>query len=157
MAVRWGGVLLRKAETLYRKVIKITFGMRNNTSNEIIFIESGLYELKPEIYKRQYDFWGKVLKNINDDPLSEVSKSLMKGIENNVQYIRHYKKIATDFGSAQHCYSFHNENFANKIRENIAEKTCIHLYSALDDYVLINPLLVSLDFYKKHILCESER
>ena len=62
-AVRHGVVPRRgKTESLYRKAIKITFGLRNNTPNEIVFIESALTELKAEHYKRQYDFWGKILK-----------------------------------------------------------------------------------------------
>ena len=142
-----------------RDIVQVSyiFGMRNSTPNEIVFIESGLSELKAEIYKRQYDFWGKVLQNINDDPLAEVSKALMKGNENNVQYIRYYKKIDNDFGRAQHCYNFHKENFANKIKENIAEKTGVHSYrrTGIRIDALINPLLVSPDFYKKYILRTS--
>ena len=153
----WGSISLRKAEALYRKAIKITFGMKNNTPNQIVFIESGLTELKAEIYKRQYDFWGKVLKSINDDPLSQISKILMKGIDNNVHYIRHYKKIYNDFRSAQHCFNFHKETFTNTIKKEIAEKTGVNTYSALDDYILINPLLEPPDFYNKYTLCESER
>ena len=75
----WSSASLRKAESLYRKARKITFGMINNTPNEIIFIESGLIELKSEIYKRQYKFWVKTLEMI--DPQSEVSKMLTKALE----------------------------------------------------------------------------
>ena len=83
----WGSVSIQKAETLYRKAIKLTFGMRGNTPNEIIFFESGLTELKAEIYKRQFEYWGKIMTNIEDDPHSEVSKLLIQAITKNLHFI----------------------------------------------------------------------
>ena len=50
----WSSTSLLKLETLYRKVLKITFSMSKNTPNEIIYIETGYAELKAEIYKRQH-------------------------------------------------------------------------------------------------------
>ena len=38
----WSSASLRGVETLYRKAIKITFNMRNNTPSELIFIETDL-------------------------------------------------------------------------------------------------------------------
>ena len=151
----WSSASLRKVETLYKKAIKLTFGMKNNTPNQIVFIESGLTELKCEIYKRQYNFWMKILSDINNDPYSEVSKILTKGIDKNVHFIRHYKKLANDFMSAQECYNYYRGCFIDGIKQEIIDKTKIYTFSPLDDYILINP---SLETPKaQNMLCEYER
>ena len=153
----WSSASLQKAETLYRKAIKITFGMRSNTPNQIIFVESGLIELKSEIYRRQYKFWVKTLETINNDPHSEVSKMITKGIGKNVHYIRHYKKLVNDFRNEQDCFKFYKKCFEDKLRQDIAEKTRVHSYSALDDYILINPLFETPEFNTHYTLCEADR
>ena len=153
----WGSASLRKAETLYRKAIKITFGMKRNTSNEIIFIESGLIELKSDIYKRQYKFWKKILELIDNDPESEVSKILTKGITMNVHYIRHYKKLVNDFDNEQECYNHYKLCFTNKLKEKIALKTRVNTYSALDDYIKMNPMLIAPQFNLSYVLPEDDR
>ena len=152
----WSSASLRKMETLYKKAIKLTFGMKNNnTPNQIVFIESGLTELKCEIYKRQYNFWMKILSYINNDPYSKVSKILTKGIDKNVHFIRNYKKLANDFMSAQECYNYYRGCFIDGIKQEIIDKTKIYTFSPLDDYILRNP---SVETPKaQNMLCEYDR
>ena len=75
---------LNKIETLFRKAIKITFGMSEKTPNEIIFIESGFTNLKAEIYKRQYKFWKKLVADTEGDSSSPVSLVIKMGIHKNI-------------------------------------------------------------------------
>ena len=49
----WSSSSLVKIETSYRKAIKVTFSMSMRTPNEIVFLETGLNQLKAEIYERQ--------------------------------------------------------------------------------------------------------
>ena len=63
----WSSSSLQKVETLYRKAIKITLSMSIRTPTEIVYIESGLAQLKCKVYKRQYIFWKKVLADIEND------------------------------------------------------------------------------------------
>ena len=153
----WGGTSLRLAETLYRKAIKITFSLSNNTPNEIVFIEAGLAELKSQIYKRQYVFWERVLKNIEEDPDTEVSKVLQMAIDKNIQYLRHYQKLHHDYANRQECYKYFRDCFDTKMKLDIHRKTSVPSYSILDDYVLINNSLQSPQFYHQYILTEADR
>ena len=57
----------------------------------------------------------KILSNINNDLYSEVSKILTKGIDKNVHFIRHYKKLANDFMSAQECYNYYRGCFIDGV------------------------------------------
>ena len=101
-------------ETLYRKAIKITFSLSNNTPNEIMFIGTGLTELKAQINKRQYVFWSKILKNIEDDPDTEVSRVIKMAIDKNLLYLRHYKKIHKDFSNSQQCFKYYDDSLKNQ-------------------------------------------
>ena len=137
----WSSASLRAVETLYRKAIKITFGMRNNTPNEIIFIESGLIELKCEVYKRQFKFWEKTMLTANNDYHTVTARIIIRAIEKNIQYIRHYKKLNNNFASANECFNFYKKSFEDKLKRSITDKTRVHSYSALDEYKLLNPNL----------------
>ncbi len=153
----WGGVSLRNVETLYRKAIKITFSMNGKTPNELIFLETGLTQLKAEIYKRQYGFWEKLLKNINNDPQSNISILFQTAINKNVHYIRHYQNLYNSFATAQECCKFYTSSFDNKLKQDISNKTAVHTHSILDDFVLINNTLTSPEFYHRYILAENDR
>ena len=153
----WGSTSTRNVETLYRKAIKITFGMRNNTPNEIVFIETGLVELKCEIYKRQYKFWVHTMKSMDNDPHSEISKVMSNAIAKNVHYIRHYKQLLKDFRNEYECYQFHKQAFQSKLKKDVMKKTLIHSYSALDDYIQINPSLATPEYNMKYTLSEYDR
>ena len=59
----WGDVIPNGLEVVYRMAIKTALSVRNNTCNEIIYIESGLYPLECIIKKRQLAFWLKLQQN----------------------------------------------------------------------------------------------
>ena len=81
----WGGSSLAKIETLYLKSIKITFGLNTRVPNEILYLETGFYDLKAEIYKSQYRFWSKIKKNITNDPDTNIAILYSTAIHKNVQ------------------------------------------------------------------------
>ena len=70
----WSSSSLQKVETLHRKAIKITLSMSIRTPTEIVYIESGLAQLKCKVYKRQYIFWKKVLADIESDNNMSIAK-----------------------------------------------------------------------------------
>ena len=153
----WSSTSLQRVETLYRKAIKITFSLASNTPNEIVFTETGLTELRSQIYKRQYVFWGKVLKSITDNPDSEVSKVLQSAIDKNLQYLRHYRKLHHDFTNNQQCYTHYRDTFEAKTKQNIMRKTSVSSDSKLKVYVSINSSLQSPELYNEYKLSEIDR
>ena len=74
----WSSCSLHKIEILFRKAIKITFSIKMRIPNEIIYRETGVYELKAEIYRSQYKFWSKVKQDIENDPDSSIAKLYKK-------------------------------------------------------------------------------
>ena len=153
----WGGSSLLKVETLFRKAVKITYGMINNTPNEIAFIESGEHEHKAQVYKRQFSFWKKVKDSIALDPDNEVSKLISLGINKNVTFLRHYKKLHRTFASSTNCSKFwlakQTELLKSNLQAKLAAPTC---GTIIADYVKINPTLVPPGYADKFLL-ESDR
>ena len=135
-------------ETLYRKTIKITFSLSNNTPNEIMFIETGLTELKAHIYKRQYVFSCKILKNIEED-LTEVSPVIKMAIDTNILHLRHYKNLHKDF-SSQQCFKYYDNCLKTKTIADITQKSTSSTYSIPADYLLSNLNLRSPLFYREY-------
>ena len=77
----WGATSLVKIDAIHKKAIKTTLSLKKNTPNNILYIESGLTSLKGSVYKRQYKFWAKILKDIDNDPHSPISQIYKQAIE----------------------------------------------------------------------------
>ena len=153
----WSSSSVVKIETLYRKTIKVTFSVSMRTPNEIVFLETGLNQLKAEIYKRQYNFWSKLLKNIESDPQSSVALIFKMSIEKNVHYIRQYQKLHKKFENAIGCYKFHVNEFELKNKDTITTKAAPNTYGIIKDYVALNNNLHTPNFYHQYSLFENER
>ena len=148
----WSSASLRKLETLYRKAIKITYNMNINTPNQLIFVETGLTELKSEVYKRQFNFWLKMLENVEKDPASQISRIINTAMDKNIFYIKHYKNLVASYRNADECYVKLKEEFAIHLKEEIATKVEQHANSPLNEYIKINPSLQTPLFYKENLL-----
>ena len=74
----------------------------------------------------------------------------------NIQYLRHYQKLVSDFESAV-CHYHHLNDINNKIKQSVTSKTEVERNSILNDYVKINPLLISPSFYTQYTIKEYDR
>ena len=153
----WGGSSLAKIETLYRKSIKITFGLNTRVPNEILYLETGFYDLKAEIYKSQYRFWSKIKKNITNDPDTNIAILYSTAIHKNVQYLRHYKKLHTSFANENDCFKQYRDSFIVDCKKNIIEKANSNSYSTYNDYFSLNRNLNGPEFYHKYTTWEFNR
>ena len=147
----WAGTSLRRINALQKKAIKITHNMSSNTPNPIVYIETGIAELKGEILKRQYNFWLKIMESLEKDPDSEISKILNCAIAKNIAYIKHYKALIMTYRNAEDCRSKTNEEFWRKMKGEVVVKVEQHVYSPLNTYLKINPRLVAPVFYEEKI------
>ena len=153
----WGSSSLQKVETLYRKAIKITLSMSNRTPTEIVYIESGLAQLKCKVYKRQYIFWKKIITYMESDNNTSITKIYKLAIEKNLQYLRHYQKLHKDFETAELCHDYNLNEFNNKIKQSVICKTVVERNSILNKYITLNESLTSPTFYKQYLIKEYDR
>ena len=68
-------------DALHKNAIKTTLSLKKNTPNDILYVESGLTSLKGSVYKRQYKFWAKILKDIANDRHSSIMQIYLQAIE----------------------------------------------------------------------------
>ena len=59
---------------MHKNAIKTALTFKRNTPNDILYVESGMTLLEGTIYKRQFIFFSKILKDIDDDPHSPISQ-----------------------------------------------------------------------------------
>ena len=96
----WGDVIPSGLEVAYRMAIKTALSIRNNTSNEIVYIESGLYPLECIIKKRQLSFWLKLSQN---DKNITVISTLDKVRNDNIKYVNYYEMLRQNYQSPKNC------------------------------------------------------
>ena len=109
--------------------------MNINTPNQLICVETGLTELKSEVYKRQFNFWLKMLENVEKDPASQISRIINTAMDKNIFYIKHYKNLVASYRNADECYVKLKEEFAIHLKEEIATKAEQHANSPLNEYI----------------------
>ena len=153
----WGSCSLQKVETLYRKAIRITFSIQTRTPNEMLYIETGIHELKAEIYKSQHKFWSKIKNDIENNTDCNMAKLYRKAIDVNTTFLRHYKKLHSEFKSHNDCFRFHRKQFIDSCTETIRSKAAKDPLSVYDDYVLLNGNLTSPLFYTSYTVTEYDR
>ena len=150
----WSSSSLQKIETLYRKAIKLTFNISSRAPNDIVYLETGFYELKAEIYNSQYKFWTKIKSDIDRDPDTNVSKLLQLAIQKNVHYLRHYKSLHLNFHNAKACFEHYRENFVANAKQNIRSKATLNEHSIYNEYISLNPTLATPNFYQLYNISE---
>ena len=153
----WGSTPLNNVEILQRKALKMNLGVRKNTPNEIIYIESGHTTVQPMIYKRQLKFFHKVKDDCLKDPTSTIAKIITLGINNNTKFLRHYKALDERFMTPDACYKFYTNLHKTKISRKIQDKHNYDVDSILGTYKRINTNLVEPAFIKNICCHENER
>jgi hypothetical protein len=128
-----------------------------STPNEIVYVESGSYPLKPSIYKRQLKYFQKVREDCRVNPGSSVSAIILQGIDQNTPFIRHYKKLENKFTSPQDCFNHFIDEHKQQIELKIRRKFHDDPDSILGTYNRVNPNLQAPIFNKDVVCNESDR
>ena len=131
--------------------------MRKHTPNEIIFIETGLIELKAEIMKRQFKFWSSTMHKVDNDTSMVTSVLIKRAIGKNIQYLRHYKNLVSRFNNPTQCFEKYKKDFTNRLNENIQKKLAKGTCLVLNDYFSLNATRSSPIFYREYLLNEKDR
>ena len=123
----------------------------------MIYRETGVHELKAEIYRSQYKFWAKIKDEIETDPDTSTAKVYKKAIHDNIHYLRHYKQLHVQFRNHEQCFNHYRDTFLQNNAMAIHTKATLNVFSLYNDYIALNSQLLSPTFYIKYILSESER
>ena len=151
----WSSSSLDRIETLYRKAIKIVFSMDMKTPNEIVYVESGLIQLKAEVYKRQFKMWQQLADNIYNG--SSVSQVYLLAIKKNTFFLRHYRGLLERFTNANKCYTFYTEEFLLSTKHKLQNRAQTNAYGSTNIYTVLNSKLLSPVYYRSYVLTERNR
>ena len=154
-AETWSYSKFQKVETVYRKGIKICMKMKANTPNEIVYVESGCNPLNAVIFKRQYNFWDKILEEVERDPDSPIVAVYKNAIRIKLPFIMHYINLHQKFNSAEECYKFYLTRDSEVIRNGIINRAGKDGHRAT--YLQINPNLITPDYCSLYKLGETDR
>ena len=94
-----------------------------NTSNEIIYIESGRLPLKPMIYKRQLKYYYRMKNDCMNNPtFTFISMIFAQAFSSNTTFVKHYKKLDGKFSTPDECYRFYVNLHETQARIKLQEK-----------------------------------
>ena len=122
-------------ESLYYTLIKAALGVRKNTANDLVLIESGLVSLKGRIQCRQRKWYEKFVENLQPGSTRHNIFAFLQTQRSS--FLRHYGQIMHNFDSIDSIRShFMNENRDKIIR--LANNGSHYKYQL---YMLFNPQL----------------
>ena len=149
----WGKYNGKGIETLVRTGIKTALSIRNNTPNEITYIESDQYPLECSILKQQLKFWLNMEQHMKDNPQTPLSILISLAQTKKLPYITHYMKLKEKYTSPENCMETLKSEYRLKWTTQI-NKASIDPDSKLGAYKRVNPDLIS-PIYK--VSFETER
>ena len=140
----FGSKVPKQLETIYFSLIKCCLGVRSNTPNKLVLIESGMPTLETLIYSRQHSFFTKFIGNLKEN---SARKLVFDGIQDSgCDFLDHYVNLLT----AHHSKDDIKSHFSNKLRtevNSLAEQEDRYKFQL---YKRFNPNLTPLEFYKTH-------
>ena len=128
-------------ESLYRKGIRYALSIRNNTNNEIVYLESSRVPLFIQIKKRQLQFWKTLQTSLNDTPGNPLKQMIEKAELVNSKYISYCKNLHNLHKTPTNCQKNLSDTFCNEIQSKIRTKATANTDFKLGAYLKVNPAL----------------
>ena len=153
----WGNGDISNIEAVHRKAIRTTLGVKNNTANDIVYIESGLQPLKATIRRQQFKFWQKICDEIQNNPDSPITQIYQIAMEKKILFIKHYMNLHKKFGTEKECYEFFVNEEERKIIERLREANIQDPDGIKGVYVNINPSLECPKYISSYSMNEQDR
>lgn len=134
----WGNCSLNKIDIIHRSCIKILLGIRQSTSNNIVYLESGTVPIHCQIYYLQLKYWLKISSYIQHNPSSYLNEAITLATNNNIPFIKHYISLYDRFQTPANCYNYFVSDFQASCRNSFDNITDINLPSGIYKTININ-------------------
>ena len=132
-------------ETTYMNMLKCALGVRLNTPNLLVYVESGFLPLKALIYGRQLMFYRRFLSTVKDEGkrrkiLDELTKD-----ESATSYLNHYLDLDARYESKENIYTEESDKIKENIRLNAENNQYKYkIYKEFNPHLSTSPYLHSL-------------
>ena len=137
----WGLYSTASVERLHRKACKIALGVRENTPNNIVYIETGQKPLTAAIKARQFDFWLGIQKDMSNHPDSPITILIKSAIDANIPYVMYYCNLVTEYTSSGDIHHKLTNEFKNMTHDLFHTNLVNDTGGKLGTYLRINPTL----------------
>ena len=146
----------KAADICFSSGLRTALSVRQNTNNEIVYVESGMYPLHCRVQKSQVKFWVYVMKYMNDHPDAALSKIVKTAIDCNVAYTKYYINLSAKFNNdPTRCFNEVSKQCSESWSRKF-EAAAADCDSKLATYHRVNPLLQKL-IVPTGTLTENER
>ena len=136
----FGSRMPKKLESVYFSLIKCCLGVRPNTPNKLVLIESGLPTLESQIRCRQWTFYKRFLDNlVNNSDRKLVLDELR---ESQCDYLKHYMSLTSMYISKKSI----KQHYSNSLTQEI-ERLATHDNYKYEMYKKFNPGLEPVNLY----------
>ena len=135
----FGNYIIKDLESAYTKLLKRCFGVRNNTPNNILYVESGFLPIKAIIYSRQLKFYRRFRDNVNEN--SRRAKMFQLLLNNKTNFLEHYETLDSKYERSEEIL-IESRNILKQSIYNLANAG----QSKFKMYVDINPDLTPSPF-----------
>ena len=152
-AETWGNNS-KAADTCFSSGVRTALSVRQNTNNEIVYVESGTSPLHCRVQKSQVKFWAYVTNYMDEFPESALSKVVKIALDNNIVYTKYYVNLAAKFGDPNRCSTELSKECVETWGRKFATAAS-DVDSKLATYLRVNPSLKK--FTPSPTLTENER
>ena len=153
----WGLYSTASVERLHRKACKIALGVRENTPNNIVYIETGQKPLTAAIKARQFNFWLGIQKDMSNHPDSPITILIKSAIDANIPYVMYYCNLVTEYTSSGDIHHKLTNEFKNMTHDLFHTNLVNDTGGKLGTYLRINPTLCTPLSSTEPIYYETDR
>ena len=140
----FGPKVPKQLEATYFALIKSCLGVRSNTPNKLVLIESGMPSLESMIMSRQYNFFIKYVGNLKSN---SARKAVFDAIqESRCDYMSHYVDLLNTYHSKAEIKKHYHIKLSTEVN-NMAQQADKYKFQI---YKQFNPDLKPLDFQTSH-------
>ena len=140
----FGAKIPKTLETTYCSLIKSCLGVRSNTPNKLVMVESGMPTLESMIRARQLSFFTNFVAQLKKD---SSKKAVFDAIQDSKsEFIDHYVRLLVSHNSKDEI----QQHYATKLTSEINDLAATGDNYKFRLYKLFNPDLKPLDLYNVH-------
>ena len=140
----FGDCMPEELESLYFSLIKSALGVRKNTANDLVLIETGLLNIKAVIQSRQYKFYEKYISNLKPDSARHTVFTSLR--QNGTKYLQHYSNLFHKYETPKDIKSDQQQ----QLKEKIVRFSNNGDHSKYKLYMSFNPQLKPADLTKTY-------
>ena len=137
----FGPLIPKQLDSTYLKLLKCCLGVRSNTPNDIVYVESGFLPLNSLILIRQFKFYKRFFDTIASGSRRERMMNFLLQDEKRTNFIQHYETLTTRYSSPQEIV----EECRDQLKQRIRNRAGTGQYK-FEIYTRVNPDLSTSPF-----------